>query len=304
VTPRIDILGLGCTAVDELLYVDDYPPADGKRRVLRRERHCGGLTATALAAAARLGAKCAFAGALGNDPQSKFVVAAMKEQGVDIRPVVRRAGALPIQSVIVVDEKRRTRTIFFGVDHVRGADARSPSSAVIRSARVLLVDNFGIPGMTRAARIARAAGIPVVADFEGADQDGFAKLFGLVDHLILSEEFAAELTGRNDPAAAAKSLWNAERNVVIVTCGANGCVVIEAGGGPARIPAFKVKAVDTTGCGDVFHGAYAVGLARGIGLEGRLQFASAAAALKASRPGGWSGLPDRATVEGFLKSHL
>ena len=76
--PAFDVLGLGCAAVDDLLYVDVYPKtADVKVRVRRRERQCGGLTATALVAAARLGSRCAYAGILGGDENSQFILDAM-----------------------------------------------------------------------------------------------------------------------------------------------------------------------------------------------------------------------------------
>src|SRR5690348_3708416 len=80
---RWDILGIGCSAVDDLLYGEAYPTADTKVRVRRRERQCGGLTATALVAASRLGARCAFAGVLGDDENSRFVLDALSREGVD-----------------------------------------------------------------------------------------------------------------------------------------------------------------------------------------------------------------------------
>jgi sugar/nucleoside kinase (ribokinase family) len=106
-----------------------------------------------------------------------------------------------------------------------------------------------------------------------------------VDHLILSEEFACPLTGRKDPSAAALALWRPGRAAAIVTCGKNGCwcVAEETGGKPRRYPAFPVRAANTSGCGDVFHGAYAFRLARGDSLEERIRFASAAAAVRAVR---------------------
>src|SRR6516165_9872135 len=105
----LDILGLGCVAVDDLLYVASYPPADAKVPVRHRERQCGGLTATALVAAARLGARCAFAGVLGDDDDSRFVTAALERNGIDTTHVIRRSEARPIRSTIIVDEERQTR---------------------------------------------------------------------------------------------------------------------------------------------------------------------------------------------------
>jgi len=72
---------------------------------------------------------------------------------------------------------------------------------------------------------------------------------------------------------------------------------------PDYQPAYRVQVMDTTGCGDVFHGAYASALVRGLELPERIRFASAAAALKATQPGGQAGIPSRAAVEEFLAGH-
>jgi ribokinase len=301
---RYDILGLGCTAVDDLLFVEGYPPADGKTRVLRRERQGGGLTATALVAAARMGARCVYAGTLGEDELSRFVESRLRAEGIDVEFVRRQAGARPVHSVIVVDQRRGTRAIFFDLENAGRAIPEWPAESVIRAARVLFVDPFGIAGMTRAAVVAREAGIPVVADFERVPvEEGFAELAALVGHLIVSEEFARHWTGRKPPGEAARALWFPQREAVVVTCGVEGCWFLgrENPDQPRLFPAFRVPVVDTTGCGDVFHGAYAAGLAQGLDLLGRLRLASAAAALKATQRGGQTGIPTRAAVEEFLK---
>src|SRR5437016_5482285 len=103
-----DILGLGAVAVDDLMYVESYPPPDVKTRVLRRERHCGGLTATALVTAARLGCRCAYAGVLGFDELSESVVKALEQEAVDFSHLVRQEGARPVYSTIIVDEGQKT----------------------------------------------------------------------------------------------------------------------------------------------------------------------------------------------------
>jgi sulfofructose kinase len=298
----IDVLGLGVVAVDDILLVDEYPPPDAKVEVRRSERHCGGLTATALVAAARLGATCSYAGVLGSDELSRFVLDRLSREGIRLDHLVLEEGTGPCHSVIVVDTTRKTRNIFFEVSRARGAHPTLPAEDAIRSARVLFVDHYGTEGMIRAARIARGAGIPVVADIERPDVPRFDELLALVDHLIVSRDFAESLTGLREPAVAARALVRKGREVVAVTAGADGCWYVT---GPSyreavHQPAFRVEAVDTTGCGDVFHGAYASALARGLGLAERIRFASAAAALKAMRPGGQEGIPTRATVEGFL----
>jgi ribokinase len=294
----IDVLGLGCTAVDDLLYLDAYPAADSKAPVRDRQRQCGGLTLTALVAAARLGCRCAYTGMLGDDELSQFVVRRLVEEGIDVAHVCPRPDARPVRSTIIVDRGRRTRTILFEVGKTLGADTNWPPEELIRHARVLLVDQFGAEGMIRAARIARAAQVPVVADFESADDPRFPALMALVDHLILSRDFAIKLTGTSDAPAAARALWTPQRQVVAVTCGSEGCWYIsQQAATPCHQPALAVDVVDTTGCGDVFHGAYAAALVHGYEIPAALRFAAVAAGLKTTCPGGQAGIPCRAAVE-------
>ena len=296
---KIDVLGLGAVAVDEILHVDHYPAADAKAQVRRRERRCGGLAATALVAAARLGCRCAYAGVLGTDDTSTFAARCLEQEGIDLSQAQRRDEARVVQSAIVADLGAGTRNIFFDLNNVVGAGDNWPPEELIRHTRVLLVDHIGMTGMIRAAQIARAAGVPVVADLEDDSAPGFAELLGLVDHLVLSHEFALRYTGQSEPARAAQELWQPDRALVAITCGAEGYWVSK-GGQIVHHPAFAIETVDTTGCGDVFHGAYAAGLANNLDLDACLRLASATAALKASRQGGQETIPKRAEVERFI----
>jgi sulfofructose kinase len=139
----------------------------------------------------------------------------------------------------------------------------------------------------------------VVADFEDAGAPLFREVLALVDHLILSAEFACRITGEPSAAQAARALWQPDRLAVLVTCGANGCWSVSADSGPTAChhPAFAVQAANTTGCGDVFHGAYAASLASGDALPERIRCAAAAAALTAMQ----GEIPHRATLEEFLR---
>jgi sulfofructose kinase len=302
VTRPFDVLGLGIVTVDDLLYVESYPPPDHKVRVRRSLRQFGGLTATALVAAARLGSRCAYAGTLGDDDLSRYVRGALGREGIDLTHLNPHARSAPIHSTIAVDESAHTRTIFFEVDDAdRGEGDDWPPADLVRSARVLFVDHFHAEVMIRAARMARAAGIPVVADFERDEAARFPELLALADHLVLSRDFAARVTGHDDPLSAAKRLWGEGRSVVVITCGAEGCWAVAEGEGEAiHQAAFAVEVADTTGCGDVFHGVYASALARGASLTERLRVASAAAAIKASRSGNEAGIPRLHEVEVFL----
>lgn len=302
-SPTLDVLGLGIVAVDDLLYVDEYPPADRKIRVRHRQRQCGGNTATALVAAARMGARCAYGGVLGDDELSQYVIETLHREGVDTSHGVVCDTAGCTHSTIVVDCKHNTRTIFSSVADRVGAHPRLPEAGVIRSAGVLLVDHHGLEGALRAVRIARSGGVHVVADFERDPGEPFGELAAMVDHLVVSARFAREMTGQADPATAARGLWNDRREAVVVTCGEAGCWYLDhqTRGTAQHHGALAVEVVDTTGCGDVFHGVYAATLARGMSLDQRVRWASAAAALKATRRGGQTGIPTTAAVERFLR---
>ncbi len=233
-----DVLGVGCTTVDELLYVAAYPPADVKIAVNHRERQCGGLAATALVAAARQGASCAYAGALGDDEDSDYVRAALTADGIDVSLSPRQPLAGPIRSTIVVDQTAHTRNIFYQRPQLVGPTADAPSADQVRAARVLFVDHYGGAATVRVQRLAQDAGVPVVADLERDDVPEFDELLCRCDHLIVSERFACRMTGSSSPAASAAALC-ACRQAVVVTSGAAGCWVIvrgESRAAASRVP--------------------------------------------------------------------
>ena len=122
----IDVLGLGAVAVDDLPLCGRLSAArfQGARSAPRA--HCGGLAATALVAAARLGARCAYAGVLSNDELSAFALACLEREGIDVSRAPRQSSAGPVHSYIMVDQRRGTRNIFSYEPRVVGASVRTP----------------------------------------------------------------------------------------------------------------------------------------------------------------------------------
>jgi ribokinase len=297
---RWDVLGIGSATVDDLLFLPSYPVPDTKNKLDRVERYGGGLVATALVAVARFGGRAAFAGVLGDDDISRWVETDLAREGVDVSVVARNTEARPIHAFIVVESATQTRTIMYTVDGRTGADDELPTAETIHAAKVLLIDDVGTDAIMRPTQIALDAGIPVVADFEWTHNPALVQM---PDHLIVSQRFASRFTGAATPAGAAQRLWHDQREVVVITCGSEGCWVLTAEGQPIHQAAFPVQVVDTTGCGDVFHGAYAAALTWNFSLTERIRFATAAAALKATRAGGRQGIPTREKVEAFLGTH-
>lgn len=294
-----EILATGSATADDLLFVDRFPTPDSKQEVLREERHGGGLAATAAVAAARLGVPTAYADALGDDDLSRWVIADLEREGLDTSMIARVPGARPIHAVIIVEQGSGARTILYTTEGQAARDAVALSPAAIAQARVLCIDDVRLssPAWEAALRAARAAGVQIVADFELRHDPA---LLALIDHLIVPAAFATRVTGLADPARAARALWTAERAAVVVTCGAAGAWYYAGEGEAQHQAAFPVQAVDTTGCGDVFHGAYAAALTWRLGLAERVRLASACAALKATQAGGRQGIPTRRQVEAFL----
>ena len=254
------------------------------------------MTATALVAGARLGARCAYGAMLGFDETSRQVAQILAAENVDVSLVSWRAEAAAIRSTIVVDQNANTRTIFFRRPGLVGAPPDAPPENEIANSRVLLIDHYGGVGNVRAATIARRQDVPIVADFERDNVPCWDEFFPLADHLIVGQKFAEKLCGESSPARAARALWHSRRAIVVVTAGEMGCVAFN-GRDVAHVPAYAAQVVDTTGCGDVFHGVYAATLAWKWPLEKRLKWASAAAALKARRVGAQAGIARFGEVE-------
>jgi len=296
----IDLFGFGIAAVDDLLEIPYFPPQGGKIEVVSRRRQGGGLCTTALVAASRLGLKCMYGGFLGNNELSEFTRATLRDEGVGCTEEIAYPEAEPFHSTILVDRKTGERTIFYSRENVVEPNPRNVRADLIAESRALFVDHLGPQGTIQACKVARNHGIPIIADIENVNESGVREVINLTDHLIVSIRLALELTGCDDTESTVISLAQ-DRVCTVLTDGARGCWFVE--GKEMRVrhqPAFEVDVVDTTGCGDVFHGAYAAALLTGSPPPEAIRFAAAAAALKATRPGGQLGIPDRAAVERFL----
>jgi sulfofructose kinase len=297
---RWDVLGLGVITVDDLIYVDRFPEPDTKVRTRAERRQGGGLTATALVAAARLGAKAAYLGILGNDELSHYAVEELAREGVDCSSVEYRTGARPIHATVIVDASTGGRTILYSMDGVFYPEPDDINGDLITASRALVVDQRAGASAVRAVELAQARGIPVVADVEATGDAAGEELLCRADHLIIGIELGRRATGFDDPPAVVAALASPARACCAVTAGAQGCWYSERGDTVRHVPALLVAAVDTTGCGDVFHGAYATSIVRGEGVDTAIRVATTAAGLKATQPGGRAGIPDRATVDRFL----
>ena len=296
-----DLIGIGIAAVDEVVELPAFPQPDTKMPAVSIQRHGGGQCTTALVAAARLGLKCGYAGLLGENELSDFTRGYLGREGIAVRENRGFPDARPYYAVVLVDRSTGDRTILYTKDGVREPRPEDVPLDWLRRTRALLADQLGPEATVSACRIARELGVEIIADLERVDLPELQEIVRLADHLILPLRIARELTGRSHPADAVAVLAEQARRCTAVTWGAQGCWFV-CGGGVQHQPAYRVAVVDTTGCGDVFHGAYAAAILDGLAVTEAIRFASATAALKATRTGGQAGIPSRDAVDRFLRS--
>ncbi|HEX9027631.1 MAG TPA: PfkB family carbohydrate kinase, partial [Anaerolineales bacterium] len=191
---RYAVLGFGAVAVDDLLYVDEFPLPDGKTPVRSRQRAGGGLAGTALVAVARLGQEAAYCGVLDRDELSQFTEDELVKEGVDCTPVIHQSGARPYHSVIIVCRNHPSRSILFSNEGVTEPSRAEITPALVGSAKVLFVDHTVPQAAIWAAGLARQQGIPVVADVEAANFPFQEEYLQAVDHLILGIDLARQLS--------------------------------------------------------------------------------------------------------------
>jgi sulfofructose kinase len=298
----IDVLGLGSVTVDFVGTVDAWP-GRGVKTMLDRFTICdGGLVGTALVAAARLGGRVAFAGKLGQSEMARRALDAFHRESIDTSFVIETQDAEPIVAIILIDRAGGQRNIFWTRRNVQyPMPWELPDQNWFKRTRVLLIDfESGLAGI-EAAKVARRHSIPVVIDVE-RDEPHVAEAMRVSSHIIVSEDFAGGYIGSNNVDDMLAALRTDPEQVVIVTRGEKGCAG-STGEGDFLLPAFKVDVVDTTGCGDTFHGAFALALARGQAVVPAARFASGAAALCATQLGGRAGIPTAAQLQQFLSEH-
>lgn len=283
------ILGFGAIAIDEIIYVD-APLSAGKGKVTGRITDHGGNVATALVAVARLGGEAGFIGWL-RDPLSEEDASAceLERQGVMTSFAPRHADAKAIRSVITVGTDGE-RFIAFDDDVLHGT-SESLADEALAGGRVLLVDGYGTHALGVVER-ARALGLAVVADVEWSVGPETDRLMAMADHLVLPIGFARNYTGKSAVASILRRLWSNERAAVVLTDGGRGSYVRQSGDAVLwHVPACHVTAVDTTGAGDCFHGAYSFALTEGKPPVDAALYATVAAAISVMGRGGRMALP-------------
>lgn len=281
---------MGCCCWDYLGVVEGYPALDEKVAMTELVQQGGGQAGTAMVAVARLGGKAAIFGRVGEDEFGEHVREAFEDEGVDTTWLMTVPDATSQFAFCAIDESSGKRTIFY----IHGTKGKFDPDELPREAlldcKCLLLDGHHNLAAVAAAGWVRGEGVPVVLDLE-RPQAQDEELVSLASHPIVPEAFALDSTGEADLRAAGEAMLARGSEVVVITRGDRGAVAF-TGDGTIQQPALSVEpVVDTTGAGDVFHGAFAYGIALGYDLARNLRFSSAVAALKCRALGGRAGIP-------------
>ena len=294
------IVGIGACVMDTLLTVPSYPKEDTKLRALSSRPAGGGPAATGIVAAAKLGVDAAFIGVLSDDNGGVFLKKDFERFGVSTDLVEVKGGYRSFTSVIWLSQDSASRTCVFDKGNLPPLELSEAQVAAIEDAEVLMVDGNEMDAAVEAAKIAREKGTKVLYDCGGL-YEGVERLLAHTDIMIPSEEFAMGHTKTENAEAAARELYaRYHPEIVVVTQGKQGGILFD-GEKLWAYPAFPVKAVDTNGSGDVFHGAFAAAVVKGYGYETCCLFASAVAALKCTGVGARQSVPDFERAKAFLK---
>ena len=297
--PNLEVLAIGTAAYDFSLFIDEFPPENSKAEVYDLVEGGGGPAANAAYLLSMWGVRCGFAGLLGDDYYGRQIRSEFASVSTDLTLTVIRPGHPTAVSFILVNTWNGSRTIVNRKGQ-KGSLELSRSQLAGLSPGVLLFDGHE-PGACRAARDAFPQAASILD--AGSLRPGTRDLASQVDYLVASERFALQVTDLKNLTsidqwqpclerlrAIAKS--NAQ---VVVTMGERG-LIFDAAGTCRHLPAYPVRPVDTTGAGDVFHGAFTYGVLRGFPLEVILKLASVAAVLSVQKRGGRCSIPSLETV--------
>ncbi|MCX7681341.1 MAG: PfkB family carbohydrate kinase [Anaerolineae bacterium] len=298
---RIKVIGIGVACLDYLLLVPRLEEVARGCALRDFRMQGGGMAATAMVTVARLGGEAQLWTALGQDRHGDLIIEELQNEGVDTSQVARLPGLRSPFNFILVDGATGERVFLHpDVDWGRGnvTPGASPALALVDEADALLVDGHWNGWAVPALQHARRAGIPTCGDLNRIA--GNENLLPLIDYLIVPRHVAEEVAGEAG-VQALESLAVFGAKLVAVTLGSEGVIYL-CDRKVYHLPAFSVKVVDTTGAGDVFHGAFTYAIARGWPPHRAMAFSSAVAALKCTQLGGRTGIPTLAQAEEFLES--
>jgi sulfofructose kinase len=324
--PTFDLVGVGLNATDTLIQVAHFPAYGGKVPIDSEILSPGGQVASALAAAAKLGLRCKYIGTVGDDERGRIQLDSLRGSAMNLDDVEVRPGCPNQMAYIIIDQSTGERTVFWRRPECLRLDPEKITPEKIACARMLHIDGHDTPAVEKAARVAHELHIPVSVDVDTI-YPGFDRVLPFVDYLVASSEFPGRWTKENDPFRALEIIQNEYgMPVAAMTLGAHGALARIKGDALARVnedalariatdppgagehprarfvysPGFVVDCVDTTGAGDVFHGAFCYAVLEGMPISESLELSNAMAALNCTRVGARGGIATLAEARSLM----
>jgi sulfofructose kinase len=297
--PQFDVVGVGLNATDTLLVVPHFPAYAGKVPFQEEMLSPGGQVASAMVACARLGLRTKYIGAVGDDERGRIQMESLRGTGINLDHVQQRRNCPNQSAYIIVDRSTGERTVLWRRPECLRIDPEEITAEQITCARLLHIDGHDTAAVAHAAALAKSHGIPVTVDVDTI-YHGFDQVLPNIDYLIASSEFPTAWTGVNDPFLALETIQNEYgMKVAAMTLGAHGSMA-RMDGRYYYSPAFVVNCLDTTGAGDVFHGAFCYAVLQGMPMGEALEFSNAMAALNCTAVGARGGIRGLAEVRALV----
>ena len=292
---RVDVLCVGHASYDLVFSVPQHPLPDEKSVAGSLIRCGGGPAANAAVAVSRLGYLSAFAGYLGEDEFGAIHLAELEGENVLVDHVVRGTGQTTLSVVLVKPDGQRSLVNYRAEGHPLPRGCIDFSNM---RPKVILFDGHEPFLSAELVELFKGDGVKTVLD-AGSLHEGTELLASKVDYLLCSEKFVRQFTGEMDKDRAIDKLL-VHAPVVVITLGERG-LLWKSPGDRGELPAHEVEAIDTTGAGDAFHGAFAACIAAGKDLDYTLRYASVVAAICCTKLGARPGLPTKREVDEFIR---
>jgi sulfofructose kinase len=279
----VDVVGVGINATDTIIRLPRFPTLDSKVEIISSQMMPGGQVASAMVACSRWGLRARYVGKVGEDAAAELQIDEMENEGVEAHWITA-PGCDSQSAYILVDESSGERTVLWKRDSSIALKPGDLKREWVWDARILLIDGHDTEASATAAGWARQQGLQVVGDFDNR-YPGVEAALELTDFPITSKDFPERLTGEKELLKSLPAIFRRFKcRLMAATLGQLGVLAWD-GMRFHLCPGFCVETVDTTGAGDIFHGAFVYGLSRKRPIEEILEFACAAAALNCMAPG-------------------
>jgi sulfofructose kinase len=298
--PQFDVVGVGLNATDTLILLSRFPAYAGKVAFDDEILSPGGQVASAMVACASLGLRVKYIGTVGDDERGRIQMESLRSSGINIEDVIVRENCPNQTAYILIDRTTGERTVLWRRDDCLRLDPSSIRPEQITCGRLLHIDAHDTLAVARAAEIARQHKIPVTVDVDTI-YHGFDRVLPNVDYLVASSEFPVQWTNERDPFKALVTIQDEYHiPVAAMTLGAHGALA-RVDGKFIYSPAFVVNCVDTTGAGDVFHGAFCYAVLQNMPMREALEFSNAMAALNCTALGARGGIATIAEAKALMQ---